>query len=350
MNRSLTCRSRAFSLIELLVVIAIIALLISILLPALAAARRTARLSVCQSSLQQHGRAQYAYGAEFKDYIAAFNGRAEDLFAYNELHALVFPTHTDCGSQALEIVQERDSNAADLVRFATPANNAPIINESHSHLVLADYIGDGRAIMPVAACPEDRARLSWQREGAAGTPVTNKPQQPWNQNNERWLPYSSSYQLMPAGWTQDRPTGQIGVAFGQSNYHSWYVYDRKPEPLGRRKFAEIAFPAMKVAIADSQQRHFGRDMYFGYPDVRQPLLFWDSSVSVRRTGDANKGWDRRNHRQTISARFSYFPDLAFESPVPVGRPGIITAGYYKWTRGGLSGIDYGGNEPNTTNW
>ncbi|MEM6504118.1 MAG: prepilin-type N-terminal cleavage/methylation domain-containing protein [Planctomycetota bacterium] len=59
----------AFTLIELLVVISIIALLIAILLPALGAARESARNSQCLSNQRQLGIAQTAYATDHDDWL-----------------------------------------------------------------------------------------------------------------------------------------------------------------------------------------------------------------------------------------------------------------------------------------
>jgi prepilin-type N-terminal cleavage/methylation domain-containing protein len=84
-----TSRS-AFTLIELLVVIAIIAILAALLLPAMAAAKRKAKLAGCQSNFHQVYVACNIYAGDYRDYFPICSwGGANNDFNVDELTSFV---------------------------------------------------------------------------------------------------------------------------------------------------------------------------------------------------------------------------------------------------------------------
>lgn len=68
-RRRVSNQGAGFTLIELLVVISIIALLVGILLPALGAARESARSAVCLSNMRQIGTTNVLYATDNDDWI-----------------------------------------------------------------------------------------------------------------------------------------------------------------------------------------------------------------------------------------------------------------------------------------
>ncbi len=339
---------RGFSLIELLVVISIIALLMSILLPALAAARKAARQAVCMANMQQIGRAHAYYMSDYKEYIATFYSKSSGALSSNATGR----TFSDIEKIAKGIIQEYTETSTASLR---PIRQTTSAYEQHAHLVLIPYLGD-KLPMPAFACPEDAARLAWYSDPLAIGVSANKPQKLINSlGYQQWLGFSSSYQLLPAssiGTLQGRGHNLPGYeSYSQLATHDQYnlYYGYKTKFFDHRQ-PDILFPSQKVAVADTQDRHSGKqDLFYAYPRARQPLLFWDSSVRARRTGDANPGWDSADYTSMkATTTFDYVPDLGFESPVPAEGPKVT--GYYRWTRGDLKGIDYNGAEISTKNW
>lgn len=68
----MSIHKRAFTLIELLVVISIISILISILLPALGAARKSARAMQCLTLMKQYAGANFIYAGDHQGWYVPF--------------------------------------------------------------------------------------------------------------------------------------------------------------------------------------------------------------------------------------------------------------------------------------
>ena len=335
---------RGFTLIELLVVIAIIALLVAILLPALGAARRAARMGVCQANMSQYGRALLTYAADFQDQIASYTWTPE--IATSEGFSVAPGSNlTSVGAQAAHILQTRadrgpnSSNPIDANAQWNPLHH-------YAHLVMIDYF-ETQLPNPAVVCPEDENRLDWQKSPEDGFySLTNRPMDttyeidPW--------PYSGSYQSLPANVKNYQDLGGPDfMPYVQSGVHRRYS-GGKLTPFGGQRVSFVSHPDLKVAIADSHQRHFGGlDLFYAYEDAKLPLLFWDGSVSVRTTGDCNPGFNPGNPRFPLDTRFVYIPELSWEPSTRSGESGENVFGYYRWTRGGLNGVDFGGEAIDT---
>jgi prepilin-type N-terminal cleavage/methylation domain-containing protein len=333
-------RRAAFTLIELLVVILIIVILIGLLLPALGKTRAAARKTLCETHLSQLGRAHASYGVDFQDRIAAYTWTVDQgRSVYADLNNPV----SDVGAtanQALDIVRRATGRDTDLVPF-----DDRFVQRHYSHLVLNDYL---TAKLPEKsmACPEDSVLLGWQ-----SNPVTLVDPIPTDFGpgfGQLWA-YSSSYQIVPAAWSQDQgvPPGQFTVSQYTSDHN---LFDRGNMPIGGRRLHEIAFPSQKVGVFEFISRHSGKKpLYHGYADAMTPLMFWDGSASTRKSGDANPGAYPNMLNSSFPQIYYYTPSiLGFEPPTRSGALQELVTGYFRWTRGGLKGVDYGGKEVRQT--
>jgi prepilin-type N-terminal cleavage/methylation domain-containing protein len=336
----------AFTLIELLIVIAIIALLIGILLPALGKSRKAARITVCESNMRQHGVSLANYATDWKNLIGTFSWKpGTSPSQWTDLNGAT-NYQTSHSNQAIDIARRLSGHGDD--NFFQPFTSR-IVNRNFWSMPLIDgAYYSGKLPEPTAACPDDRATVTWQRrynDIDAALLETGDPDPGSPIGHKRMLAYWSTYQLVPTAWTADSGPGALSQASGGPGMHFLYQDSNAAYyGFGGRSFHQVLFPSQKVCLFDLFDRHgYKREIWYAYPIASQPLLFFDCSVSFRKTGDSNIGWQPTSPNSLFPTTYQYWP-WGSDPPTLNGQPNEIVNGYYRWTRAGLKGVDYGGRE------
>jgi prepilin-type N-terminal cleavage/methylation domain-containing protein len=347
MLRKRSERRSAFTLIELLVVIAVIALLISLLLPALGKAKRAAKLAVCMSNMRQFGMALGNYVSDSKGMSCGYSWEPNGTFSrFTDLN--MAPNYVRAhANQAVDIIRRRTGHEPPNPVAFYPQITSRMVNRNFGHLPLIDGGYFSESIPErVTACPEDRTTVTWQshvRTPLQGLAETGDPDPTADAGFKQIIPFWSTYQFVPNSWSRERNPFPLYQASGVQGYHLLYYYNNNTH-LGQRKFADVLFPSQKVYIFDLFDRHYyRRTIWHSYAQAKQPLLFFDGSVTARKTEDSNRGWNPTAPNSPAPTSYLYYP-APHEPRTLSGAPSEQVFGHYRWTRSGIRGVDFNGTE------
>ena len=346
---------RGVSIIEIAIIILVLVILIGILLPALGRSGGS-RLTASQSNLRQFAIGNANFAAYNNDLIISYDapGLGEPL-----------------GEEPIDGVHQAQLRQAEILRRTTDrvdGNNAIRVDQTHIaqnrylHIPLIEMM-TGQQPEPVAGSPLDIHHQDFQeyidREDydflPGGKVSTSFGSWTREQAVNRWT-YASSYMSTVSAWSPDEPSaGTNRLPVRPSEDGMTLVVDRE-HAVATRSMNDVAFTSSKALFFEefdfsdngAHKRTDGMGLHSSDPNARVNVQFFDASVRRITTSEATPGWDPaapcdQDRVSTAAYRpidTRYFP-AASESLGP--QP-------YRWTRGGLKGIDVGGNAIDTSSW
>ena len=250
-------RQEGFTLIELLVVIAIIALLIGILLPALGAARESAKKLKCLTQVRGMGTAFTFYADDNRDWYPIIpaqqpdNRYLDNQYTAGGVAGLFSTFQVGDGEGTLGDGGGAPSVSGDVGFVGTPAGGPGAYINGEKVPLMRGYLDS----LETLTCPSDKADYYWSRfptptnKLIADAETFKTPEPPATERDV--IHYNISYlyiaglkqvdpsiQFSPPLWGDETNTGDVSV-------NAWYGWDwrnnqpgggNEPDPVGMYGF------------------------------------------------------------------------------------------------------------------
>ncbi|MHA7813438.1 MAG: hypothetical protein ACX94C_08610 [Phycisphaerales bacterium] len=341
-------RRGAFALGECVVLVVVVGLLLAIVVPMFSAARMKMRGQTSAQKLMAIGQGGMMYAADNKDRLFGYNWRGGETYTMpNGRQVRGIDDAEASANQNQEILHRRTGRISGQYKILAFRGRLP--QRRYSHLVLQDYlnepIGSDRFIDPNDVKQQQWKDNPLEYNSGSGVPYADGIPAGYDEDlgwasvaiRQRWA-FGSSYQVVPDAWQQEFGARYIPVEttphlLTQSD-SSWQI----PLADGRR-LTSVLHTANKVWMHEEFDREKAHPLYFGYDDAETEKLMFDGSVNSWASGIAAPSVVPEYG--IFHWKQAYVPLDQF--PVPVGGLGDSTevSQRFRWTFGGLTGINYG---------
>ncbi len=337
------------TLLELCTVIAVLVLLGLVIVPMLGAARLQMRGTSSAQKLMMIGQGGMMYAQDNANRLFSYTWRAGESYMLPTGQVRI--ANDDQGAAAnqnQEILMRRTGRIDGAFKIQNASARLP--QRRFAHLVLMDYL-DAPFPSDMFIDPSDTNQQVWSANpleygSGSGVPYADgyqpgyddDPNWASNPVRQRWA-FGSSYQVVPDAWQSDRP-GQRYIPVADTPhlfFLSGFPFDGFLS--NGRKITDVLHNANKVWMYEEFDRDRAQPLYFGYDEAQSEKLMFDGSVNNWASGIAAPSVVPEEG--IFHWRQTYVPLDTF--PVPVGGLGdsTLVSQRYRWTYGGLAGINYG---------